>query len=201
MAARHATTRLSRDESKARTREDLIEAAIRVFARRGFHGATVDDVAAEAGYTTGAVYSNFAGKEDLFMAGFEHEVARHIAEVSAAVADAGEPAARSEAAARQWMEFLAANPDRFLLFLEYMAYALRDERLRGDFKARFGAFRAATARMLADARQPLPLPAERMAVIANALTYGIAIERLAEPGAVPDELFGEALGLLLGGGR
>ena len=194
-------TGTAREERQQRTREDLIRAAIRVFARRGFHGASVEDVATEAGYTTGAVYSNFAGKEDLFLAGFEHEIARHTGEVTAAVAAAETPAERTRAAARQWMEFLRGDRDRFLLFLEYMAYALRSGRVRPAFKARFGAFRETTARMLEEDSTALPLPPGELAVVANALTYGMAIEAVAEPEGVSDDLFERALGLLLAGGR
>ncbi len=119
-----------------RRQQALVTEAARVFARRGFHGASVDDVAAAAGYSTGAVYSNFAGKEDLFLAGFEHEVMRHLGEVGAAVAEASTPAEKTQAAAAQWMEFLHADRERFLLFLEYMAYSLRNPRLRRDFHLR-----------------------------------------------------------------
>src|SRR5256885_16671787 len=59
--------RLSRNERKAHTRAELIGAAARVFARRGYHGTTVDDVAEEAGFTKGAFYSNFESKEDVFV--------------------------------------------------------------------------------------------------------------------------------------
>ncbi|HZD71914.1 MAG TPA: helix-turn-helix domain-containing protein, partial [Actinomycetes bacterium] len=42
-------------------------AARRVFARRGYHDASVEEVAEEAGFSKGAVYSNFTSKEDLFV--------------------------------------------------------------------------------------------------------------------------------------
>jgi AcrR family transcriptional regulator len=72
-----ATTRISREDRKARTRADLLAAARSVFLRRGFHVATLDEIAEEAGYTKGAVYSNFAGKDDLFLALLaEHYAAR-----------------------------------------------------------------------------------------------------------------------------
>ena len=181
-----------------RTREELLAAATRVFATKGFHGASVDDVAAEAGYTTGAVYSNFGGKEDLFLAAFEHEVARHAREVTEAVAAAGDDAAaRTRAAAGQWTEFLDRAPERFLLFVEYWAWSVRDPERRARFAERFGAFRATTERMLANAAPGLPV--ERLAVIANALTYGIAFQRLAEPEAVPEDAFAEGLALVFAG--
>jgi AcrR family transcriptional regulator len=75
-----------RDEQKALTRRRLLDAAETVFARRGFHGASVEEIAREAGATTGAVYSNFAGKEDLFLALFEERIATDVADYSQIVA-------------------------------------------------------------------------------------------------------------------
>jgi len=60
--------RLTRDERRAQTRERLIDAAADVFNRLGYHGASLEAVADAAGYTKGAVYSNFASKADLFVA-------------------------------------------------------------------------------------------------------------------------------------
>lgn len=60
--------RLSRAERKAKTKTDLLRAASRLFLRKGFVATTVEDIAREAGVTTGAVYSNFATKEDMFVA-------------------------------------------------------------------------------------------------------------------------------------
>ena len=60
--------RKTRAERKQETRRRLLDAAAEVFARRGFHGASVEDIAAHAGFTQGALYANFAGKEGLFLA-------------------------------------------------------------------------------------------------------------------------------------
>ena len=69
MAERQATGRPRRGERRLITRAQLLDAAERVFARGGLLGASVDAIALEAGYSTGAVYSNFKGKEDLFLTG------------------------------------------------------------------------------------------------------------------------------------
>ncbi|MET0831731.1 MAG: helix-turn-helix domain-containing protein, partial [Acidimicrobiia bacterium] len=61
-------TRATRVERKAQTRSDLLTAARRVFLRSGFHGASVEEIAEEAGYTKGAVYSNFEDKAALYLA-------------------------------------------------------------------------------------------------------------------------------------
>lgn len=189
---------MRRVETQQRTREDLLAAATRVFAKRGFAAARLDEVAAEAGYTTGAIYSNFAGKDELFLAAFEREIARHIAEVDAAIAAADGPGERTRAAAGQWIAYLDRAPEMFPLFVEYWAYAMRNPEHRPRFQERFAAFRDATTRMLEGSGVPLPMPAADLAAAVNALTYGIAFERLAEPDAVPDDLFARTLGLLLG---
>lgn len=63
-----AKRRLTRSEAKARTRAALLAAARQVFTRGGYPGASLDQIAAEAGYTKGAVYAHFASKEELFLA-------------------------------------------------------------------------------------------------------------------------------------
>ena len=187
---------MRRVERRQKTREELLAAATQLFASRGFGDASIDEIAAAAGYTSGAIYANFAGKEDLFLSAFEEQVARHIREVTEAVAGAGEdPAARNAAAAQQWIDFLDRSPELFLLFVEYWAYAVREPRRREAFSERFAAFRETTARMLGcDAADPL-------AQAVNAIVYGIAFQRLAEPEDVPDHLLGSSLEALFRGWR
>jgi AcrR family transcriptional regulator len=187
---------------REQTRDALLEAAVHVFARRGYEAARLAEVAREAGLTTGAVYSSFEGKHDLFLAAFEREIARHVSEVTDAVAAASTPERRIAAAANQWAGFLRRAPDRFPLFIEYWAHAVRDPDLRPEFAARFAALRDTTARLIAAEAEKvgavLPIPAEQIAVAVNALTNGIALEHLADPEAVPLELYGSLLSLLLG---
>src|SRR5919204_3512035 len=58
---------LTPERRRAMTRQHLLEAAAIVFARKGFHESTLDEVAATAGFSKGAVYSNFKSKDDLFV--------------------------------------------------------------------------------------------------------------------------------------
>ena len=185
---------MRRAERQQQTRKDLLDAATRLFAARGFGGASIDEIAAAAGYTSGAIYANFGGKEDLFLSAFEEQIARHIREVTEAVAEAaGDPGARTAAGARQWVDFLDRSPELFLLFVEYWAYAVREPDRREAFSERFAAFRETTARMLgADT-------SDALAPAVNALVYGIAFQRLAEPEAVSDDLLRESLEALLRG--
>ena len=178
---------------------------MRVFARRGYEGARLAEVARDAGLTTGAVYSNFEGKRDLFLAALEREIARHVREVTEAVEAADTPEERIAAAAEQWSGFLTRAPDRFPLFIEYWSHAVRDPELRPEFASRFAALRETTARLLSAEAEAagveLPLEAEQIAIAVNALTNGIALEHLADPEGVPIDLYGPLLSLLLGAAR
>src|SRR5271165_1295252 len=95
--------RMTREQSRANTRERLLLAARRVFARSGFHGASVEEIASEAGFSTGALYSNFSGKEDLFLVLMEREIDEHAREISEAVQTRPSMAERATGGARQWM--------------------------------------------------------------------------------------------------
>jgi AcrR family transcriptional regulator len=59
--------RMTREDSRELTQQRLLDAAQKVFAKKGLDGASVEDIAAAAGYTRGAFYSNFASKNDLFI--------------------------------------------------------------------------------------------------------------------------------------
>lgn len=119
-----------------RTRADLLDAAERVFSAKGFEGASVDDVATEAGYTKGAVYAHFGSKRDLFLA-----VARARLDVTTdpeahRIPGVGEGDVRVEdvdAALRA----LAEDP-RLLLSLELLAYALRHPDDAADLPELYG---------------------------------------------------------------
>src|SRR5438552_10920354 len=85
MSAATPAGRLTREQSRAQTRERLLRAAKGVFARSGFHGASVEEIASAAGYSTGALYSNFDGKEDLFLVLMEREIDEHAREIAEVV--------------------------------------------------------------------------------------------------------------------
>jgi AcrR family transcriptional regulator len=193
--------RLSRAEKQEQTRADLIEAGARVFARRGFHPAGVEEIAEEAGYSHGAVYSNFDSKEDLFLAVYEQRVTKRVREVTGIIADTSVPLPqRGRAAGDQWMERFAGDMEGFLLNLEFGVYAVRHPELRREYGARVAAMRVALARFLeqdeAAANVELPMPAEELALVVRALGLGLAFEKLADPEGVPDEVYGRFLELL-----
>jgi len=196
-----APPRLTRKQSKAHTRERLLDAARSVFASSGFHGASVEEIASAAGYSTGALYSNFDGKEDLFLALMEKEIEEHAREIARAVGSRPTVAERATGGARQWMTMIEREPELLLLFMEFWAYGVRDEQVRPKVAERFAHVRRMLTTLIADSAREfdlqLQLPAEQLAIAIDALADGIARQKLADPAAVPDELMGTVLSLLL----
>jgi len=187
-----------REEHRALTRTRVLEAAARVFARRGFHGASVQDIAREAGATTGAIYSNFAGKEDLYLAVFEEHVATQIRDYTDTFARGRDLDERSRGGADHWMARLREDPDFFPLYMEFWAHAMRDPKLRPRFAAHFASFRETFAQLIEQGARDAgleapPALAQRLGTVINALGNGLALERLTDPDAVPDELLGWAI--------
>ena len=124
-----------RDARKAQTRARLLDAAARVYARRGFDGATLDEVAAEAGFTKGAVYSHFGSKENLLLALSQQQRDAQLTEQMVLFDRERSGSERPLAGAARWMEILREEPERFRLFVELWVRAQRDERLREQLAA------------------------------------------------------------------
>jgi AcrR family transcriptional regulator len=143
--------RLTRAERRAHTRAALLESAGRVIAQRGFHGASIEAITAQAGYTGGAFYSNFESKQDLFAALLQERVFKVWGEILTANATPGRPTAR------QIGEISAAmnrHPDSrwvIQLWLELMANAGRDERFRRIAAELWRAGRALSSSLLSAA--------------------------------------------------
>ena len=139
-----------------------------MFARGGYHGATVELIASEAGFSTGALYSNFDGKEDLFLALMEREIDAHAREISEAVRTRHSVAERATGGARQWMTMIEREPELLLLFMEFWAYGVRDPSVRPKVAARFAQMRELLTRLIADGMREfeleLALPAEHLAL-------------------------------------
>lgn len=193
---------LTRKERQAHTRGELIAAAATVFARRGYHRATIEEIATEAGMTSGAIYSNFKGKEELFLAIADDQVESRVAEIEA-VGDAAEGKGDAGVeAADQFRAFLESDPDWPLLFYEFWSVSVRDPDLQGELAKRRDAIRDALAdtleRVATQSGFELRFPAPALATAIAASLNGLAFERAADPDALPDEVFGEFIAAVLG---
>lgn len=191
-----------RSERRAQTRERLLEAAARVYARRGFHGATLAGVAADAGLTKGAVYDHFGSKEKLLSALLHEHLAAQIAEQIALFDPSKDTSERPRAGADRWMAELEEEPDAFRLFVEAWVHAQRDDELRDVVVAGMDAWRA-TFKSFGSQRGEaagFEVPEELLGQVANimlALGTGLGMLKLADPHGVSQELLGAVYVLLL----
>lgn len=192
--------RPSRDE----VRRALLDAAAQVFARRGIDAASLDDVAAAAGFTKGAVYSNFGSKDGLVAALVDDRVTAYLDLGLDAVSDLDAPFdGRIQALGDQLTTAFDAQRDWTLLFLELWQRAVRSGRTDNAFLQRrhelHTSITAAIVHHFGAAGASLPMPADELATLLMALSNGLAIERHAEPSSVPDDLLGRVLTLIIGG--
>jgi AcrR family transcriptional regulator len=191
-----------RTERRARTRAQLLSAAARVYARRGFDGATLDDVADEAGYTKGAVYDHFGSKENLLFALLDEHLAAQLEEQIALFDPATDASERPRAGAEKWMQQLEEAPDAFRLFVEAWLRGQRDEELRPRVAGGMEAWRA-TLRSFGRQRRPDPATEvseellEQVATLMLGLGIGLGMVKLADPDSVSPRLLGAMFVLLL----
>jgi AcrR family transcriptional regulator len=195
--------RLRRDEQQRHIRAQLLDAAERVFARHGYQGATIDAIAAEAGYSHGAIYSNFNGKEDLFLVLVEERVDARLARVyQAADAELSRGATPLEAA-RRFVAMLQQEQHAYLLMVDFWNQAVREPKAAARFAERHARLRALIGRIVEgiarDTGAELTLPRDQAATALIALVNGLTIERLADPAAAPDELFAHAIAAVVRG--
>ncbi len=196
--------RLSRAEAKARTRALLLEAAARVFARKGFTGASVEEIAEAAGFSIGALYSNFGGKEALFLELLSHRQTGRIAEAAQALER--HPAGTGEAAAevgRLLIDVADKDMDFAPLQAEFWLYAVRNPHVLDTMAANLSAPRQALQQVistsLAQHGAPAEVSAEAVATVVTALFDGLVRQRRIDPAGVPEDLFPNALQWLFAG--
>ncbi|MFD0901687.1 TetR/AcrR family transcriptional regulator [Actinomadura sediminis] len=192
----------ARRERREQTREALLAAAERLWAEHGIHGASLDDVAAAAGLTKGAVYSNFTGKTDLLLAllerftgdrlgtGFRDGL--HPAEPAPALPepDAGRRAGR----ARPSPEPPDGARRIALLLVEFWLYGMRDYAAGWRIADWYAERRALLARDLPERDGIAP---DDRAALAVALDVGLAFQHLLDPARVPARLYDTARALAL----
>lgn len=183
-------------------RRALLDAAAELFARGGIDATSLDDVARAAGFTKGAVYSNFGSKDGLVDALAEDRISAYLDLGLAAVSDVAVPL---EQQARDLGDRLSAaaeeQRDWHLLFLELWQRAVRGEGAQAFRERRrdlHHVVSAAIAEHVDAAGVDAPLPAEELATVLMALSNGLAIERHADPGSVADDLLGRVLVVLMG---
>lgn len=178
-------SRLSRAESQARTRRLLVETARMMFLRDGYAATSLEKVAEEAGFSKGAVYSNFGGKDDLCLAVLE----TIHAEVAEAVLGAfGDATTLDEALASfdVWAHARLGDPDWSALEAEFGARSRRDPALRRALEQRNLRIRMMIAGALRDACDrhglTLAMAADDAAEALLSAGIGLGLQRAVDPG-------------------
>ncbi|MHB8499208.1 MAG: TetR/AcrR family transcriptional regulator [Acidimicrobiales bacterium] len=196
---------LTPERRRQQTREHLLAAAAEVFAERGFHGATLDEVAAVAGFTKGAVYSNFKNKEDLFLALFKANYDREMDAIRGALADSDVP---PEARIPEFVNLIRdqttqAGRDFNLLYQEFSLYAARNPSVRDQLTRIDDEGTQALAEILQAERkrvglEPLESPLHTARIV-ELLFRGIGQLRSMRPDVADDEFVEAAIAFVARG--
>lgn len=190
------TDRLTRAQQQEVTRARLLDAAETLFGDRGIHQSSLDEIAAAAGLTKGAIYANFGSKKDLIAAILQRKLG------------SDEPPS-SSGSLTAWIGDLGdsyeSNIDRpenlrfAMAFIELWLYGMRDESTRAVLIQWFQIVREASAKQVAElAGDDLPLPADQLAALVLALDIGVGFQRLLDPQAVPAEVYTTGLKAIMG---
>lgn len=178
--------RLTRAESKARTHKALLGAARDAFSEQGYQGATVDLIAARAGYTKGAFYAHFDRKEDLFLELLEETLGRRIDELNSLLARVGDNPDDLIQALDRWLGRVDEDDDPGRLGLELQIESRRNP----DFASAFGPVivqhQKAIGAILAHyykvtGKRPI-LPLDKLATVLIGVPVGLALARQASVG-------------------
>ena len=189
--------RLTRAEQQALTRERLLAAAERVLAGHGYSGASIDLITAQAGYSKGAIYSNFESKEAVFLELLRVYMERDMAELERIVGLAPQ---QLSAALNAWLETMHCDSDCPLLVTELQLHARRNP----AFAERYYALQEQQTRALARILErffeaqsvPLPMDPRDLAGCMTALAHGLSLQHpQAEPGA--PSVAGRVIGAML----
>jgi AcrR family transcriptional regulator len=203
--ANGAPKRLTRKEKQAETRARLLDAAEQVFLRRGLQGSSVEEIAAEAGFTRGAFYSNFKSKDELFVELLHARVYDRYAEL--AQQTQSQPASPREQlrwGIEQMRKMYEGQDGEWLLrlWLECLTQAARDTEFRKLAATFWSGNRALLTEGIKRAfeevdRKP-PLPTKEIATAMIALDIGLVVQNLVDPDAVPLDLYVPLYDLLFG---
>jgi AcrR family transcriptional regulator len=200
--------RKTQAERREDTREQVLAAAARVFAKHGFHATSLESVAEEAGFSRGAVYYNFADKDELFLELLDRRCAERAQDLREVFAGSDEDVAatsrQAQLVAQHALDAMTGDPQWRALYLEFLAHAARDPAFRRRFARRTDEMRGALEEIVVERAEPfadaLGMSPQQLAVVIDALGVGLwGHHMLHGPRAVPPDLFSKALALLVEG--
>jgi AcrR family transcriptional regulator len=191
-----ARTRLTRQESQARTRTLLLEVAATEFLAHGYAATSLERVAETAGFSKGAVYANFAGKEELCLAVLENHYFALLQRFLGEFAAGGDTIEQRLAVLEQWWDVFVADEAWQLLALEFAVQTRHNPKVQAQLVERERMMRMAITALLSQQISQLGvtpvLPPDQLGVVLVAVVGGIAVQRLLDP-TIPASLITDAV--------
>ncbi|HET6298634.1 MAG TPA: TetR/AcrR family transcriptional regulator [Kribbella sp.] len=175
---------------RSATRARLLEGALEVFAERGFHGASVEDICERAGFTRGAFYSNFASKDELVLALFQATTDRLLEQISALLPDlANKPGTLLDAVLGLLDDAAPDQRQWHLISTEFTLHALRNAEAATALNRQRAMFRQRLTELVEEISAAsdlrLSVPPEQFVRLVIALHEGARSQSLLEPSEVP----------------
>lgn len=185
--------------TRGEVRDRILDAAAKVFAAEGFAGATIDAIGQAAGFTKGAVYSNFESKDELFLALLDREFELRGEQIAIALdRSAGDTTAAAREVSRSVLDSVRDHSDYYVLLVEYWLRAQRDPQLRERLIERR---RAAADQALHIVESTDTVPGDRrltdIAQLVVTLNLGVAMEEVLRPGTINPDLLAQLITALL----
>ncbi len=192
--------RLTHARRKEQTRERLFDAARTIFLEKGLAATSVEDIVEAAGYTRGAFYSNFCGKQELLTELLRRDCSEMLANLQDIIEEDGTPEeAQARAIAYYSRDYVGS--DSFPLWVEAQLLARRDnafgERVRAFRREKLLQVGAHIRMLMADGDKGLPLEVDAFALGLVSLCDGVQFLRMCNPQAVTDEAIQSVLAAFL----
>jgi AcrR family transcriptional regulator len=195
---------ITRKEKQARTRAKLMLSAGKLFCRRGLEQASVDEIAHDAGYTKGAFYSNFKSKDELFLAMLDQKFGDEIERIERALGTDETPDQAARHAGEDLIRFMRSDPEWERLYLEFVAYAGRNDEFRQELLTRCRAMDERLAEVYRRWSEAIgiksPIPLQDVTQITSIMTQGFLVSQQIDP-ELSEELYGTMLAVFMLGLR
>lgn len=202
LRSRRPPSGISRIERSDATRAALVRSASRLICELGMHGASIDRIAADAGYTKGAFYVHFASKEEMFLTLLDEHFAAEVARLDTVLEGTGDPVLEARVAAEGFIARIDSEPEWRGLYRELAAHAGRNPSFREQFAARQRDLRERMAsvfeRWVRDLGATPAVPARDVAAMTMFMADGFLLNRTIEPDLDP-ALYGRMFEVFLHG--
>lgn len=196
-------SKLTREEARQQTKQRLLRAALEVFSRYGYEGASVDRISDHAGFTKGAFYSNFGSKDEILLAVLQEHTRRELLDLEALVSETHlldeKDGVQLLGRLTAYYELSATRLDAGMLMAEFQLQSARDRKFARKFIPVFTLHQEALSSLMARAFSNSPrslLSAGEITALLMAISVGIALQTRSQRHAGSD-LFGKALGYIL----